>query len=87
MEVFVNASRGDFTLRQDISGIDPTDTPGVHETVLENMQNLRRNFGAPTISRSRHRVNHESLAQLLIVTAPSAYTDVSFKRESPRRLP
>ena len=85
VEVFVNASRGDFTLRQDISGIDPTDTPGVHETVLENMQNLRRNFGAPTISRSRHRVNHESLAQLLIVTAPSAYTDVSFKRESPEK--
>jgi len=85
VEVFVNVSRGDFNLRQNISGVDPADAPGVHDNSLENIQNLRRNFGAPAISRSRYHVNHESLAQLLISTAPSAFTDLSFKRETPEK--
>ena len=81
VEVFASVESGNFTVLSDVDGINPLEIPGVDDKAMTEMLRVVDNFHAGLIGPSHWRVNHEEFTKKLIATAPSAYTDVSFKQK------
>ena len=84
--VFANVSAGDFRILSTTTGVDATDMPGVSDSSLLEVAELLGDFNIGTVTESDWSaaggIPHKNITQMLISTAPSSYTDVTFTQTS-----